>query len=69
MPNNEVRAAIERIVRSPHDRRLMARDLNALAAEPAVCAFMLDIFFKDGEAPMDSMSAALKALAKACQEK
>lgn len=74
-PNNEVRAAIERAfeigLRSrpkPFSaQELVAHYLTRVANEPAVVEMMLETFFKDGEAPIDSMRAALKALSEACK--
>ena len=70
MPNdNEVGVAIERIVPPPAYRKLLAMQLTALADEPAVQRLIVHAFLRFTGSAEASASAALKALANACQEK
>ena len=70
MLNDEVRAAIGRAVTIPlwgePPRITLARQLKALADEPAVCERLKDVYVEADWENFDGMSAALKALANEC---
>ena len=81
MPNNEVRAAIERAKRQSLNAAIGCREMmfiNAFADEPAVCEMMAKKINSDAweggceewkRSCMRDISTALKALANACREK
>ena len=71
MPSDEVRAAIERVLSGLNyrERKIVIGRLSALANESAVVEMMdkeYDDAGEDNYGP-DCMSAALRALARACK--